>query len=67
MPGDIMPGERYLAATVKRLGEDWFFSGAFVVFAIFLLFFHVFCLVVKRKFVYLQTDSTEAEIRTYGR
>lgn len=43
------------------------FWGTFVVFVAFLLFFHVFCLVVKRKLVYLQTDSTEAEIRTYGR
>ena len=38
-PLDCLPGDRYLAATAKRLGEDRFFSGAFVVFAIFRLFF----------------------------
>ncbi len=35
------------------------FWGTFIVFVAFLLFFHVFCLVVKRNFVYLRTESVE--------
>ena len=42
---------------VKRLGEDSFFSGAFVVFLCISEILCAFCLVVLRFFVYLQTDE----------
>lgn len=41
-----LPGDRYLAATAKRLGEEWFFSGAFVVFRNISVIFRAFCLEV---------------------
>lgn len=43
-----------MASTAKRLGEDKFFSGAFVVFRSISAIFRAFCLVVLRNFVYLQ-------------
>ena len=46
-----------MASTAKRLGEDCSFSGAFVVFCSISVIFRVFCLMVKRKFVYLQSDE----------
>lgn len=45
-----------MAASDKRLGEEWFFSGAFVVFYHISAIFLVFCLEVKINFVYLQTE-----------
>ena len=48
---------QYVAATGKRFGEDRFFSGAFVVFRCISVIFRVFCLMVKRNIVYLQTDG----------
>lgn len=50
-----------MASTAKRLGEDKFFSGAFVVFCHISVIFRTFCLVVFKNFVYLQAmkgDST---------
>lgn len=44
----------------KRLGEDWFFSGAFVVFRFISVFFRAICLEVKRNFVYLQTKGEQS-------
>ncbi len=48
-----MTGDGYVTAIVKRLGEDRFFSGAFVVFRHISAIFCVFCLVVLGNFVYL--------------
>ena len=62
LPGVILPGDRYVTSAVKRLGEDWSFSEAFVVFVAFLLFFHVFCLVLLINFVYLHTVKGVATI-----
>ena len=42
-----------MASTAKRLGEDKFFSGAFVVFCHISVVFREFCLVVLSFFVYL--------------
>ena len=42
-----------MTSTDKRLGEDRFFSGAFDVFYHFSVIFRAFCLVIRRKFVYL--------------
>lgn len=50
-------GGHYLAATAKRPGEDRFFFGAFGVFRCICAIFRAFCLVVMRKFVYLQTTK----------
>ena len=44
------------ASTAKRLGEDSFFSGAFVVFCRVSAIFRIFCLVILRYFVYLQAE-----------
>ena len=38
-----MLGDRYMTSTVKRLGEEWFFSGAFVVFRNISVIFRTFC------------------------
>lgn len=57
-----MPGDRFLTGIAKRLGEDRFFSGAFVVYCHIFIFFRVFCLVVKRNFVYLQAVKGVATI-----
>lgn len=46
-----------MTSAVKRLGEDCSFSEAFGGFRCISAFFRVFCLVVKRIFVYLQTDE----------
>lgn len=43
-----------MAVMGKRLGEDWFFSGAFDVFYYISAIFLAFCLVIKINFVYLQ-------------
>lgn len=48
---------RFLTSTAKRLGEVQSFSRAFVVFRYISVIFRVFCLMVKRKFVYLQSDE----------
>lgn len=58
MTGDAHPmtGDGFLTSTVKRLGEDMLFSGAFDVFRYISDIFCVFCLVVKRFFVYLQSE-----------
>ena len=45
-----------MASTAKRLGEDKFFSGAFVVFCHISVIFREFCLVVLGNFVYLPTE-----------
>lgn len=50
-----LPRDGYVASTAKRLGEERFFSEAFVVFHYISVIFRVFCLVIKRIFVYLQT------------
>lgn len=42
---------------IKRLGENRFFSGAFVVFRYISTIFRTFCLEVMIYFVYLQTDG----------
>ena len=57
-----LPGDRYVTSTVKRFGEEWFFSEAFVVFCYILVIFRLFCLVVKRIFVYLHTVKGVATI-----
>ena len=57
-----MAGDGYVAATGKRLGEDRFFSGAFVVFRCISEILCAFCLVVLRFFVYLQTTKGVATI-----
>ena len=44
-----------MTSTFKRLREDRFFSGAFVVFRHISEIFRLICLVVMRNFVYLQT------------
>lgn len=44
-----------MASTAKCLGEEWFFSEAFVVFRRISDIFRVFCLVVFGFFVYLHT------------
>lgn len=41
----------------QTLRKDCSFSGAFVVFRYISAFFRVFCLVVKRNIVYLQSDE----------
>jgi hypothetical protein len=41
----------------KRLGEDWFFSGAFVDFRCISAIFRLICLEIKVFFVYLQSDG----------
>ncbi len=51
-----------MISTAKRLGEDWFFSGAFVVFCCISTIFRAFCLVEKRNLVYLQTVKGVATI-----
>lgn len=51
-----------MASTAKRLGEEWFFSEAFVVFRHISVIFRVFCLEVIRFFVYLQTVKGVATI-----
>ena len=43
------------------------FPGRLFVFRCICAIFCAFCLVVLVIFVYLQSDSTEAEISTYGR
>ena len=45
-----------MVSTAKRLGEDWLFSGAFVVFCRVSAIFRIFCLVILRYFVYLQAE-----------
>jgi len=67
LPGDIpargqVPGRNLVQVSchrwhrqAKRLGEDWFFSGAFGVFTAFVLFLCLICLEVMSFFVYLQT------------
>ena len=69
MAGDGMAGDGYLAGhhtwqgtgtwheQPKRLGEDRFFSEAFVVFHNISVIFRAICLVVLRFFVYLQTTK----------
>lgn len=52
-----MTGDRFLTSTVKRLGEEWFFTGAFVVFSPYFCYFFVFCLVVKRKLLNLHAEK----------
>ena len=51
-----------MASTAKRLGEDKFFSEAFGVFRHISAIFRVFCLVVKKNFVYLHTVKGVATI-----
>lgn len=51
-----------MASTAKRLGEDKFFSGAFVVFCHISVIFREFCLVVLGNFVYLQAVKGVAPI-----
>ena len=64
LPGDGFLTSRYETSTGKRLGEDKFFSGAFVVFYNISTIFRAFCLVVKIIFVYLQTEvSTDFLIK----
>lgn len=46
-----------MASTAKRLGEDKFFSGAFVVFRNIFVVFRMFCLAVKRNLVFLQAEK----------
>ncbi len=50
-----MTWDRYVVSIVKRLGEDYFFSGAFVFFQHISAIFRAFCLVVFGNFVYLHT------------
>lgn len=45
-----------LCIDFKRLGEDMFFSGAFVVFRHISAIFRVFCLVILGNFVNLPTE-----------
>lgn len=51
-----------LCIDFKRLGEDMFFSGAFVVFRHISAIFCVFCLVIFGNFVYLHTVKGVATI-----
>ncbi len=51
-----------MTSTFKRLREESFFSGAFVVFRHISDFFRIICLVVMRNFVYLQTVKGSATI-----
>ena len=48
-----LPGDGYVAAMGKRLGEDRFFFGAFGVFYYISAIFCLFCLVEMIYFVYL--------------
>lgn len=49
--------DRCLAAKAKRLGEEWFFSGAFVVFRYISVIFRAFCLEVLRLFPIFAIDK----------
>lgn len=51
--GSPLSGDRFVASTGKRPGEDKFFSGAFVVFRRISAIFRKFCLVVMEFFVNL--------------
>lgn len=59
LPG--VAGGSGLAATATRLGEEWLFSGVFVVFRHISVNFRAFCLVVMIYFVYLtNVEDTSA-------
>lgn len=49
-----LPGDRYVTSKGKRPGDERFFSEVFAVFCYISAIFLMFCLVVKRIFVYLQ-------------
>ena len=56
---DLGLGRGSGASVAKRLGEEWFFSGAFVVFYHISAIFLVFCLVIRGFLVYLPTVIME--------
>jgi hypothetical protein len=58
----VLPGDRFLTSTTKRLGEECFFSGAFVVFYHISAIFRAFCLVILGNFVNLHTVKGVATI-----